>query len=121
MLFSKLRLFRELAASSVSAGNISSEEIIKYAHRISASNAVCAPLNWVPGRNQGLTQEHSEMFYQHAPQVTLGDPTRPTWRCEAACSVTWPTCHPMALTDTCRETPWQLGGFQVSSRQDWLL
>lgn len=30
-------------------GSISSEEIIKYAHRISASNAVCAPLNWVPG------------------------------------------------------------------------
>uniref|UniRef100_A0A8C7EPN1 Mediator of RNA polymerase II transcription subunit 4 n=1 Tax=Neovison vison TaxID=452646 RepID=A0A8C7EPN1_NEOVI len=28
---------------------ISSEEIIKYAHRISASNAVCAPLTWVPG------------------------------------------------------------------------
>ncbi|GAB1299085.1 Mediator of RNA polymerase II transcription subunit 4 [Apodemus speciosus] len=27
---------------------ISSEEIIKYAHRISASNAVCAPLTWVP-------------------------------------------------------------------------
>lgn len=32
-----------------STGSISSEEIIKYAHRISASNAVCAPLNWVPG------------------------------------------------------------------------
>ncbi|XP_075996701.1 mediator of RNA polymerase II transcription subunit 4 [Genypterus blacodes] len=30
-------------------GSISSEEIIKYAHRISASNAVCAPLNWLPG------------------------------------------------------------------------
>uniref|UniRef100_A0A2K6LSX0 Mediator of RNA polymerase II transcription subunit 4 n=1 Tax=Rhinopithecus bieti TaxID=61621 RepID=A0A2K6LSX0_RHIBE len=29
-------------------GAISSEEIIKYAHRISASNAVCAPLTWVP-------------------------------------------------------------------------
>ncbi|XP_034036703.1 mediator of RNA polymerase II transcription subunit 4-like [Thalassophryne amazonica] len=29
--------------------SISSEEIIKYVHRISASNAVCAPLNWVPG------------------------------------------------------------------------
>ncbi|MGH0143098.1 UNVERIFIED_CONTAM: hypothetical protein FKN15_029789 [Acipenser sinensis] len=29
-------------------GSISSEEIIKYAHRISASNAVCAPLTWVP-------------------------------------------------------------------------
>uniref|UniRef100_A0ACB8GES3 Mediator of RNA polymerase II transcription subunit 4 n=1 Tax=Sphaerodactylus townsendi TaxID=933632 RepID=A0ACB8GES3_9SAUR len=30
-------------------GSVSSEEIIKYAHRISASNAVCAPLTWVPG------------------------------------------------------------------------
>ncbi|XP_059563989.1 mediator of RNA polymerase II transcription subunit 4-like [Myotis daubentonii] len=30
-------------------GAISSEEIIQYAHRISASNAVCAPLTWVPG------------------------------------------------------------------------
>ncbi|KAM8940667.1 mediator of RNA polymerase II transcription subunit 4-like [Lycaon pictus] len=30
-------------------GAISSEEIIKYAYRISASNAVCAPLTWVPG------------------------------------------------------------------------
>ena len=30
-------------------GAISYEEIIKYAHRISASNAVCAPLTWVPG------------------------------------------------------------------------
>ncbi|MEE6471201.1 hypothetical protein FKM82_009210 [Ascaphus truei] len=30
-------------------GAVSSEEIIKYAHRISASNAVCAPLTWVPG------------------------------------------------------------------------
>nr|KAF6324795.1 hypothetical protein mMyoMyo1_008261 [Myotis myotis] len=29
-------------------GAISSEEIIQYAHRISASNAVCAPLTWVP-------------------------------------------------------------------------
>uniref|UniRef100_A0A3B4ARR2 Mediator of RNA polymerase II transcription subunit 4 n=1 Tax=Periophthalmus magnuspinnatus TaxID=409849 RepID=A0A3B4ARR2_9GOBI len=30
-------------------GSVLSEELIKYAHRISASNAVCAPLNWVPG------------------------------------------------------------------------
>ncbi|XP_072902053.1 mediator of RNA polymerase II transcription subunit 4 isoform X1 [Hemitrygon akajei] len=30
-------------------GAISSEELIKYAHRISASNAVAAPLTWVPG------------------------------------------------------------------------
>ncbi len=28
---------------------VSSEELIKYAHRISASNAVCAPLNWQQG------------------------------------------------------------------------
>jgi len=28
---------------------VSSEDLIKYAHRISASNAVCAPLNWQQG------------------------------------------------------------------------
>ena len=28
---------------------VSSEELIKYAHRISASNAVSAPLNWQQG------------------------------------------------------------------------
>ncbi|KAI5748827.1 hypothetical protein M8J76_002299 [Diaphorina citri] len=28
---------------------VSSEELIKYAHRISSSNAVCAPLTWQPG------------------------------------------------------------------------
>ncbi len=28
---------------------VSSEELIKYGHRISASNAVCAPLNWQQG------------------------------------------------------------------------
>jgi len=28
---------------------VASEELIKYAHRISASNAVCAPLNWQQG------------------------------------------------------------------------
>lgn len=36
---------------SILPGAISSEEIIKYAHRISASNAVCAPLTWVPGNS----------------------------------------------------------------------
>ncbi|XP_032833741.1 mediator of RNA polymerase II transcription subunit 4 [Petromyzon marinus] len=30
-------------------GAVYSEELIKYAHRISASNAVAAPLNWMPG------------------------------------------------------------------------
>ncbi|CAD7092558.1 unnamed protein product [Hermetia illucens] len=28
---------------------VSSEELIKYAHRISASNAICAPLTWMQG------------------------------------------------------------------------
>lgn len=28
---------------------MSSEDLIKYAHRISAADAVCAPLNWQPG------------------------------------------------------------------------
>uniref|UniRef100_A0A8C4PWY4 Mediator of RNA polymerase II transcription subunit 4 n=1 Tax=Eptatretus burgeri TaxID=7764 RepID=A0A8C4PWY4_EPTBU len=30
-------------------GSVMSEELIKYAHRISASNAVAAPLAWIPG------------------------------------------------------------------------
>uniref|UniRef100_UPI00358EA654 mediator of RNA polymerase II transcription subunit 4 n=1 Tax=Myxine glutinosa TaxID=7769 RepID=UPI00358EA654 len=30
-------------------GSVMSEELIKYAHRISASNAVAAPLAWMPG------------------------------------------------------------------------
>uniref|UniRef100_A0AAQ5Y538 Mediator of RNA polymerase II transcription subunit 4 n=1 Tax=Amphiprion ocellaris TaxID=80972 RepID=A0AAQ5Y538_AMPOC len=36
-------------AEVVHSGFCPQKEIIKYAHRISASNAVCAPLNWVPG------------------------------------------------------------------------
>lgn len=28
---------------------VSSEDLIKFAHRISSSNAVCAPLTWQPG------------------------------------------------------------------------
>ena len=28
------------------AAPVSSEELIKYSHKISASSAVCAPLNW---------------------------------------------------------------------------
>jgi len=38
--------------NSISKANkqpVSSEELIKYAHRISASNAVCAPLTWMQG------------------------------------------------------------------------
>ncbi len=34
---------------------ISSEELIKYAHKISASNAVAAPPNWAPGKLLLLT------------------------------------------------------------------
>ncbi|RZF43768.1 hypothetical protein LSTR_LSTR009191 [Laodelphax striatellus] len=37
---------------SISRANkkpVSSEDLIKFAHRISASNAVCAPLTWQPG------------------------------------------------------------------------
>lgn len=38
--------------NSISRANkrpVSSEELIKFAHRISASNAVCAPLTWAQG------------------------------------------------------------------------
>lgn len=45
------------------SGAISSEEIIKYAHRISASNAVCAPLTWVPGKNTFLFIDICENSY----------------------------------------------------------
>ena len=30
-------------------GPVMSEDLIKYSHKISASNAVCAPLNWQQG------------------------------------------------------------------------
>ncbi|XP_041483271.1 mediator of RNA polymerase II transcription subunit 4-like isoform X2 [Lytechinus variegatus] len=37
------------AIKQAKKGAISSEELIKYAHRISATNAVAAPLTWEPG------------------------------------------------------------------------
>uniref|UniRef100_A0AAX7VBF2 Mediator of RNA polymerase II transcription subunit 4 n=1 Tax=Astatotilapia calliptera TaxID=8154 RepID=A0AAX7VBF2_ASTCA len=63
-------------------GSISSEEIIKYAHRISASNAVCAPLNWVPGMCQALCISHWVLVKVHVQLHSLlsylkGDPRRP--------------------------------------------
>jgi mediator of RNA polymerase II transcription subunit 4 len=42
---------------SISRANkrpVSSEELIKFAHRISASNAICAPLTW----QQGDPEDH---------------------------------------------------------------
>ena len=35
---------------SLLTGIVSSEELIKYAHRISSSNAVEAPVSWMPGQ-----------------------------------------------------------------------
>ena len=32
------------------SNKVSSEELIKYAHKISSSNAVAAPPNWAPGQ-----------------------------------------------------------------------
>lgn len=68
-----------------SPGSISSEEIIKYAHRISASNAVCAPLNWVPGKRTVFSFIHvissetcSVIFVSSCDvHVCVGDPRRP--------------------------------------------
>ena len=43
--------------SSIGQANnrrISSEELIKFAHRISASNAVAAPPTWAPGNTENL-------------------------------------------------------------------
>ena len=38
-----------VSGSFLCVGVVSSEELIKYAHRISSSNAVEAPLSWMPG------------------------------------------------------------------------
>ncbi|XP_015759226.1 PREDICTED: mediator of RNA polymerase II transcription subunit 4-like isoform X1 [Acropora digitifera] len=40
------------AVNQANKGTVSSEELIKYAHRISSSNAVEAPISWMPGRFQ---------------------------------------------------------------------
>jgi len=37
------------AINQANRGTVSSEELIKYAHRISSSNAVEAPVSWMPG------------------------------------------------------------------------
>ncbi|XP_067036258.1 mediator of RNA polymerase II transcription subunit 4-like isoform X2 [Acropora muricata] len=37
------------AVNQANKGTVSSEELIKYAHRISSSNAVEAPISWMPG------------------------------------------------------------------------
>lgn len=37
-------------------GIVSSEELIKYAHRISSSNAVEAPVSWMPGQLFKISQ-----------------------------------------------------------------
>ncbi len=71
-----------------SSGSISSEEIIKYAHRISASNAVCAPLNWVPGKRtvfhlfisftiHVISWETCSVIFVSSCDVCVGDPRRP--------------------------------------------
>ncbi len=71
-----------------SPGSISSEEIIKYAHRISASNAVCAPLNWVPGKRtvfhlfisftiHVISSETCSVIFVSSCDVCVGDPRRP--------------------------------------------
>lgn len=44
---------------------ISSEELIKYAHKISASNAVAAPPTWAIGR-------YFYIFHIHHHQVNVG-------------------------------------------------
>ncbi|XP_017729213.1 PREDICTED: mediator of RNA polymerase II transcription subunit 4 [Rhinopithecus bieti] len=47
-------------------GAISSEEIIKYAHRISASNAVCAPLTWVPVCCHVWDEHYLLLLFRHS-------------------------------------------------------
>ena len=50
------------AIEKAKKGAISADELIKYAHRISATNAVSAPLTWAPGKCPGGGGHSSIMF-----------------------------------------------------------
>ena len=50
------------SVSQANSGKISSEELIKYAHKISASNAVAAPPGWTIGNDQFLMDFFAEML-----------------------------------------------------------
>ena len=47
-------------------GIVSSEELIKYAHRISSSNAVEAPVSWMPGQLFKISQAAFCYFLLHS-------------------------------------------------------
>ena len=56
---------------------MSSEELIKYAHRISASNAVSAPHNWQQGIVQARRGRNKSFFTMYNYFLNSGDPRRP--------------------------------------------
>ena len=49
LLASTIYQAKQKLANISRSSPVLSEDLIKYSHRISASNAVCAPLNWQQG------------------------------------------------------------------------
>ena len=55
LLASTIYQAKQKLANISRSSPVLSEDLIKYSHRISASNAVCAPLNWQQGDPRYIT------------------------------------------------------------------
>ena len=56
LLASTIYQAKQKLANISRSSPVLSEDLIKYSHRISASNAVCAPLNWQQGDPRYITE-----------------------------------------------------------------
>ena len=65
------------------AAPVSSEELIKYSHKISASSAVCAPLNWQQVKVLYCPDHDNLISDCNVTRVTRGAHTPPISRCGA--------------------------------------
>ena len=66
LLASTIYQAKQKLANISRSSPVLSEDLIKYSHRISASNAVCAPLNWQQGDPRYIIEYNvSESFSVH--------------------------------------------------------
>ena len=66
LLASTIYQAKQKLANISRSSPVLSEDLIKYSHRISASNAVCAPLNWQQGDPRYIIEYNvSELFSVH--------------------------------------------------------
>lgn len=71
LLASTIYQAKQKLANISRSSPVLSEDLIKYSHRISASNAVCAPLNWQQGDPRYNTK------YNLCPSQDFGFPSMP--------------------------------------------